>query len=167
MEALYYANIFNTILFFIIFGIPFFIAIKILMECNKAIIDDKNKDVITRKKNVQKIARFIKNFSKNTVFGNYVIENDNIIIEVRQDIDKTQYLCKDKNFTNGKMQILIFYQKKKNKSSKPQNYFEWAYPQSEIFEDICNNFDEKTDIKKIKELLDMGNTSFEEKFINI
>lgn len=150
----------------LIIGTPIYFIIKILAECHRAIIDDKNKDIVTRKRNVQKIARFIKDFNKDTVFGNYVIENDNITVKVIQEKDKTRYVCKNKTIENGKIQVIKFSQKLKTKSVKRQNYFEWLNPPSEIFEDICNNFDENTDMKKMKELLDMGNMPFEENFIN-
>lgn len=167
MEVFYYTNLFMTALFIFLLILPFAIIIRVILACNKAVADDKNKEIIQRKKNVQKIAGFIKNFNRDTVFGNYIIENDNIIIEVRQDSGGVQYICKNKIIKDNKMQILVFFQKEKPKTVQKQTFFEAMSSQSEVFEDICNNFNEKTDIKKIKELLDMENMSFEEKYLAV
>ena len=160
-------NFITTLFIIWIIIFPFYILFKIFSETKRVVKENKKEEETQRKINVQKISRFIKSFNPDDVFGDYVIENNNIIIELHQNNDVTKYICKNKILKNNKMQILLFFQKKKLNKTNDNYFLKENYYKTEMFENICNFFNEKTNIEKMKELLDMENLPYEERFIDV
>ena len=160
------ADIILSIIIIFIFIFPIALIIRILLAGRDAIIETNEEELQKRKRSIQKVIRFIK-FNPKYIFGDYILENKNLVLEVKSYNDRTEFLCKNKIFDNHKMQVLIFSQRKHPKIVSQQHHIEDAYKRNEVFDSICEVFNAHTDIERIKQVLDMEEIPFEERYFNI
>ncbi len=150
----------------IIFLVIIATILRLLFEGKQAIRETYEEEEILRKKSIRKVFNFIR-FNPKKLFGDYTLENKNLILEVESYDDRTDYYCKSKKINNGKIQVLIFSQRKRPKIIPEQHYIYDAYKYNEVFDSICNVFNEYTTVERIKQVLDMEELPFKEKFVDV